>query len=88
VWRCGVARTAPLSALMPLDSVHEAKSMPIVLIAPGIVAGPVMPMVRKLSNSASGIMGKNAALVYDSVTYVGRVSCTRWAASVAGAQGI
>ena len=60
-----IKNTAPLSLCMPTDSDHDEKSMPIVLSAPGIKAGPSMPMVRKLSNSASATIGKNAGLVYD-----------------------
>ena len=58
-------RTAPLSERSPADSDHDEKSTPIVLSAPGVKAGPSMPMVRKLSNSASAIIGKNAGLVCD-----------------------
>lgn len=55
--------TAPSAAEMPVVSLQPAKSMPTVLSAPGVRAGPSVPMVTKESNSASAMIGKNAGLV-------------------------
>ena len=42
-------KTAPLLEVMPVDSSQVLKSRPTLLRAPGVRAGPSMPMVRKES---------------------------------------
>ena len=49
-------KTAPSVDLMSASNVHALKSMPMLLRAPGSRAGPSIPIVRKESNSVSGLM--------------------------------
>jgi hypothetical protein len=55
-------KTAPSTVEKPLVSVQLSKSIPTEDMAPGTVAGPVSPMVMKLSNSQSGTTAKKAGL--------------------------
>ena len=55
--------------------VHVLKSIPTLLIAPGVRAGPSMPMVRKESNSAAGLTAKNAGLVGPTLVPKGVGTC-------------
>ena len=58
-----IKKTAPSAVSMPCCSVHALKSMPMLLMAPCVVAGPSMPIVMKESNSVSGFTAKNAGFV-------------------------
>ena len=55
--------TAPLLVSIPCVSVHASKSSPIELSAPGVWAGPSMPMVRYESYWLSGLCDGDACRV-------------------------
>ena len=61
-WSGSMKKTAPSLDVMPDRSVQEAKSRPMELSAPGINAGPSMPIVRNESYSQSGATAKKAGL--------------------------